>query len=64
MTSKYDSKNIFASEIGIAPISATFFTVEFRAAPGVDAIKAVRRLLKYALRQCGLRAASIEERHV
>jgi hypothetical protein len=38
-----------------------FFTVTFRAAGGRDAIKGLRRLLKYALRQCGLRATDIRQ---
>jgi hypothetical protein len=35
------------------------FTIRLRALPGVDAIKAIRRLLKYALRVCRLRALSV-----
>ena len=37
------------------------FTVKLRPLPGVDAIKALRQLLKHALRRCGLRAVSVEE---
>jgi hypothetical protein len=40
------------------------FTIRLRALPNVDSIKAIRRVLKYALRQCGLRALSVtEEQH-
>jgi hypothetical protein len=37
------------------------FMIQLRALPGVDGIKAIRRLLKYALRQCGLRALLVSE---
>jgi hypothetical protein len=37
------------------------FIIRLRALPRVDGIKAIRRLLKYALRQCGLRALSVFE---
>jgi hypothetical protein len=40
----------------------TDFTVTLRPQPNVDAIKALRRLLKFAGRQLGLRAIRIEER--
>jgi hypothetical protein len=53
----YYTKNINASKIGIAPI----FTVTFRATSGGDDIKPLRRLLKYALRACGLRAIDIHQ---
>jgi hypothetical protein len=39
------------------------FVVRLRAPRGVDAIKALRRLLKFALRQCGLRCVSAEQEH-
>ena len=39
------------------------FRLRLRAQKGVDSIKALRRLLKYALRMCGLRAISVEEEH-
>ena len=37
------------------------FLLRLRAQKNIDPIKALRRLLKYALRVCGLRAVSIEE---
>jgi hypothetical protein len=37
------------------------FTVRLCALPGIDGIKALRRLLKFALRYCGLRAVSVDE---
>jgi hypothetical protein len=37
------------------------FTVRLRAEPGVDPIRAMRALLKAALRRFGLRAISAEE---
>src|SRR5262249_33204298 len=36
------------------------FIVRLRALPRIDAIKALRRVLKYALRCCGLRCLSVE----
>jgi hypothetical protein len=57
MADGYYTKNINASKIGIAPI----FTVAFRATRGGDSIKPLRRLLKYALRGCGLRAIDIRQ---
>jgi hypothetical protein len=44
-------------------VQATF-VLRLRAAPGRDAIHSLRRLLKYALRQCGLRAISVTEASV
>ena len=37
------------------------FLLRLRAQKNIDPIKALRRLLKYALRACGLRAVSLEE---
>jgi len=37
------------------------YRLRLRAQTDVDPIKALRRLLKYALRICGLRAISVEE---
>jgi len=37
------------------------FLLRLRAQKNTDPIKALRRLLKYALRACGLRALSIEQ---
>jgi len=37
------------------------YCLRLRAQKEVDPIKALRRLLKYALRVCGLRAISVEE---
>jgi hypothetical protein len=37
------------------------FVLRLKAEPGRDAIHSLRRLLKYALRQCGLRAISVTE---
>ena len=37
------------------------FVIEFRAAPGVDAIKSIRALLKFAGRRLGLRCVSARE---
>jgi hypothetical protein len=34
--------------------------IELAAKPGVDAIRALRRALKFLLRHCGLRAVKIE----
>jgi hypothetical protein len=46
------------------PIQRPVFTIRLRALPDIDGIKAIRRVLKYALRQCGLRALSVtEEQH-
>jgi hypothetical protein len=39
------------------------FLLRLRAQKDIDPIKALRRLLKYALRMCGLRAISVEEEH-
>ncbi len=38
------------------------FVATFRPAPGVNATRALRRLLKFAWRACGLRCVSVEER--
>jgi hypothetical protein len=43
------------------PASGRVFVVTLRPLPGVDAIKALRRGLKYLLRHCGLRCLSIQE---
>jgi hypothetical protein len=37
------------------------FTIRLRPEPGIDGIRSLRRLLKFALRGCGLRAVSVEE---
>jgi len=37
------------------------FLLRLRAQKNIDPIKALRRLLKYAMRTCGLRATSVEE---
>jgi hypothetical protein len=37
------------------------YVLRLRAPKNTDPIKALRRLLKYALRVCGLRAISVEE---
>lgn len=37
------------------------FVLRLRAEPGRDPIHSMRRLLKYALRQCGMRAISVVE---
>jgi len=37
------------------------FLLRLRAQKNTDPIRALRRLLKYALRMCGLRAISVEE---
>jgi hypothetical protein len=37
------------------------FTVQFRAKPGIDAIKALRALVKRALRNHGLKCVSASE---
>ena len=37
------------------------YCLRLRAQKDVDPIKALRRLLKYALRICGLRAISVEQ---
>ena len=37
------------------------FVVHLRAASGRDPIHSLRRLLKYALRQCGMRAVEVRE---
>ena len=37
------------------------FVIEFRAAPGIDAVKSVRALLKFAGRRLGLRAIDVRE---
>jgi hypothetical protein len=36
------------------------YVVEFEPLPGVDVIRSLRRLLRYALRACGLRCRKIE----
>jgi hypothetical protein len=38
------------------------FIIKLRPLPNVDAVKALRRGLKYLLRHCGLRCISIEEK--
>jgi hypothetical protein len=58
MTDTYNAKNIFASANGVAPLT---FTVTFRAARDANGVKALRWLLKYALRACGLRAIDIRQ---
>jgi hypothetical protein len=37
------------------------FVLEFRAEPGIDAIKSLRALLKFAGRRLGLRAIDVRE---
>jgi hypothetical protein len=37
------------------------FTIRLRPLPRVDGVKAIRRLLKYALRVCRLRALLVSE---
>jgi hypothetical protein len=37
------------------------FTLVLRPLPGTDGIRALRRVLKFALRSCGLRSVSCEE---
>lgn len=37
------------------------FVIKLRALPRVDAIKGLRRGLKYLLRRCGLRATEVSE---
>jgi len=37
------------------------YCLRLRAQKDVDPVKALRRLLKYALRICGLRAISVEQ---
>jgi hypothetical protein len=37
------------------------YTIKLRPLPGVDAVRALRALLKHALRRCGLKAVSVEE---
>lgn len=44
-----------------ASSSGRVFVLKLRPQPGVDAIKALRRGLKYLLRQCGLKCISIQE---
>jgi hypothetical protein len=44
-----------------APGSSRVFIVKLRPLPSVDAIKALRRGLKYLLRKCGLRCTEIRE---
>jgi hypothetical protein len=39
------------------------FTITFAPRGGVDGVKAVRRLLKYAGRHLGLRAINLREEH-
>jgi hypothetical protein len=41
-------------------VQATY-VVRLRAEPGRDPVHALRRLLKYALRACGLRAVEVRE---
>jgi hypothetical protein len=43
---------------------STQFVVTFRPAPGVDATRALRRLLKFGWRQCGLRCLAIREQQM
>jgi hypothetical protein len=43
------------------PIGGPTFVVTLRAAPGTDAIRALRWALKLLLRKFGLRCVSIEE---
>jgi hypothetical protein len=47
-----------------APEQRSYFTVRLRALPGVDGVRALRKLLKFGLRACGLRAVSIAEESV
>jgi len=42
--------------------SRPIFILEFRAQPGIDAIRAVKALLKFSLRRFGLKAVSVSER--
>jgi hypothetical protein len=37
------------------------YVITLRPLPRVDAVKALRRMLKYTLRQCGLRAVEVRE---
>jgi hypothetical protein len=46
----------------LEPMSpATSYTVTFRPKPGIDAIKSLRALLKFAGRRLGLRAVDVRE---
>jgi hypothetical protein len=42
------------------PLAAAYL-IRLRPLKGVDAIKALRRVLKFALRSCGLRCTDIKE---
>jgi hypothetical protein len=49
------------SETNHEPASGRVYVVRLRPLPGVDAIKALRRGLKYLLRYCGLRCTEVRE---
>ena len=44
---------------GIAARNGTVFIITLRPLPGVDGLRGLRRLLRYALRACGLRCTNI-----
>jgi hypothetical protein len=58
MTSAHPPNSTAAST---APASRPTFVLEFRAEPGIDAIKSIRALLKFAGRRLGLRAVDARE---
>ncbi|MCE9591136.1 MAG: hypothetical protein K8S99_11490 [Planctomycetes bacterium] len=45
----------------IAPKSRPVFVIRLRPTPGVDAVRALRRALKYCSRACGLRCVDVQE---
>jgi hypothetical protein len=57
-----ESKNVPLFSRSSRRVQATTFVVTLQAAPGHgDPIHAMRRLLKFALRQCGLRCVDARE---
>jgi len=51
-----------ADAAGVTVRGYTIFVLRLRPEAGVDPIRALRRLLKFAMRACGMRCVSCEER--
>jgi hypothetical protein len=51
----------FGREVAVSAEQKQIFVLRIAGKPGVDSIRAIRRLLKYAGRQLGLRALDVRE---
>jgi len=59
VASKHDAPPLSQPSRQVQPVPT--FVVHLRAVPGRDPIHSLRLLLKYALRQCGMRAVEVRE---